>query len=519
MITTGKKPPSSRTKMTVNLLMALVILAELFIMFFMSFPRLDDLTWGGVIGIQRLNTCFAGYNGRYVGNLIVIVLMRLPAAVRAGMELAVLCVLFYYVHRLLPKRGSVCFFALALLGIPLPVYAQSVVWTAGFSNYATSAVIMLFVIDTYYRVIICDRDLPIRAHLIFVIVSFAGQLILENTTLYTTILSVFFLGYGLLGKRKLYAPALTGLAADVCGAALMFSNSSYHSALVKDGGNYKEISISISGLWQTYQNDVVPHLIKNNHLINIGLTAALVLLWATAQNKEKPGIRLKKCGSFFGSALVAFFIYDAMDDAITQAMDYGAAIYAVVTFLYAAYILFTISITITDKMQKSALLIFACSQVILTVPLLAAAPLSARCFFQNGILWCMMFGYIMQVLLERFGLDTDRDAIRSRLAVITQVVCALYIACMLCGQALSWQIQRIRTDITQTGVANGAEMIILPEVPWSGRYCFGANGYSSDYWLSNYKDYYGIPSDTELKFIDYYKWRADYSAKRSPKAP
>ncbi len=47
MITTGKKPPSSRTKMTVNLLMALVILAELFIMFFMSFPRLDDLTWGG----------------------------------------------------------------------------------------------------------------------------------------------------------------------------------------------------------------------------------------------------------------------------------------------------------------------------------------------------------------------------------------------------------------------------------------------------------------------------------------
>ena len=36
----------------------------------------DDWAWGSSIGLGRLKSFFAGYNGRYVGNLIVLLLTR-----------------------------------------------------------------------------------------------------------------------------------------------------------------------------------------------------------------------------------------------------------------------------------------------------------------------------------------------------------------------------------------------------------------------------------------------------------
>ena len=36
----------------------------------------DDWAWGSKIGIDRLNNWFENYNGRYVGNLIVLAMTR-----------------------------------------------------------------------------------------------------------------------------------------------------------------------------------------------------------------------------------------------------------------------------------------------------------------------------------------------------------------------------------------------------------------------------------------------------------
>ena len=37
----------------------------------------DDWAWGSSIGLDRLSVFFKDYNGRYVGNLLVLVLTRL----------------------------------------------------------------------------------------------------------------------------------------------------------------------------------------------------------------------------------------------------------------------------------------------------------------------------------------------------------------------------------------------------------------------------------------------------------
>ena len=78
--------------------------------------------------------------------------------------------------------------------------------------------------------------------------------------------------------------------------------------------------------------------------------------------------------------------------------------------------------------------------------------------------------------------------------------------------SLSWRVQTVRQKIIRNAVEHGVETIVLPEVPWSGTYSYGANISNSDnYWLTNYKRYYGIPMDTRLEFRDYYKWSAEHS--------
>ncbi len=37
---------------------------------------LDDWAWGGKIGIERFETMFKGYNGRYLGNFLILAMSR-----------------------------------------------------------------------------------------------------------------------------------------------------------------------------------------------------------------------------------------------------------------------------------------------------------------------------------------------------------------------------------------------------------------------------------------------------------
>lgn len=484
--------------------LTLVITAELFLMLLMSFPRLDDLTWGSSVGMDRLSTWFAGYNGRYVGNLVVLLLTRLPAILRAGLELVVLCGLLYCAYRLLPKKGMFCFFLLALLALPLEVYAQSVVWTAGFANYVTSAAVMLFELHIYDQIVIREKRLSKAGCVAFAAVCFFGQLIVENTTLYTVVLAGAALVYGWVRTKKAPVPALAGLIATVCGALLMFSNSSYHSALVGDGGNYKTISLSFLELWKKFEDEVIPHLVRNNHVLNLALSAVLLLLWLTGSREKGRG---KRAGCAVGAALSAFFCYDAVDNSTwLNVVPCAKTLYALAALAYGAYIVVTILVYAPDRREKALLLTLALSQVVLTAPLVPAQPLSARCFFQNGLLWCLLLAHLLQILLERHGLSLGEGSV-----VAAQVVCVFFLAFTLCGQMRSWRVQAIRQEITQTSLAQGSRTIVLPEVPWSGKYCYGANiSNQNDYWLTNYKRYYHIPFDVELEFMDYYKWTAQY---------
>ncbi len=54
-----------------------VVIASFFLLLSFFFPYTgDDWAWGSSIGIQRLMTGFDNYNGRYAGNVLVLLLTR-----------------------------------------------------------------------------------------------------------------------------------------------------------------------------------------------------------------------------------------------------------------------------------------------------------------------------------------------------------------------------------------------------------------------------------------------------------
>lgn len=99
----------------------------------------DDWAWGSQIGLDRLAAHFEAYNGRYVGNLIVLAMTRSNVLKALCMSLFIIAML-YMIEKIVGNRTAPLIASAALLLMPTDMLRQSIVWTSGFSNYATSIV-------------------------------------------------------------------------------------------------------------------------------------------------------------------------------------------------------------------------------------------------------------------------------------------------------------------------------------------------------------------------------------------
>ena len=78
-------------------------------------------------------------------------------------------------------------FSLMLI-LPSAIYADTYGWFAGFYNYATSTLISLFIIYYCINAIIYKEKQPVSVTVLFYVLSFFGQLFMENVTLFHCII-------------------------------------------------------------------------------------------------------------------------------------------------------------------------------------------------------------------------------------------------------------------------------------------------------------------------------------------
>lgn len=285
----------------------------------MLFPYTgDDWAWGSTIGLERLATLFKNYNGRYAGNIIVLILSRFKF-LRIICVSLVLYFIVYFQYILINKKKFTLFLldCSLLLLIPKSIFREAVVWTSGFTNYALPT----FLIILYFVMI--NRKLFSKLTIFFMfILGFITALFVEHITIYIIVINILLLLYTFIKNKKYkkfnqLSKYISYLIGATLGAILMFSNGAYRS-IINNTDTYRDIPTSgINSIISKFRGNfqtIYYELIFKNVLLNlfISLLLIFVIYKYYVKNKKIISVKLKYLLNIIFLNIIGYNIYSLL---------------------------------------------------------------------------------------------------------------------------------------------------------------------------------------------------------------
>ena len=178
----------------------------------------DDWAWGSSIGLERLAVWFKDYNGRYLGNLLVILLTR-SNILKAAVMSAVIFLTAFLIYRTVEKKNFsvymlalICFFA-----VPRYVFRQAVVWTSGFTNYVVPTLLVILYVFIIRGIFDGKPEFAKGTFIATFFIGVCAALFIENITIYQIIMDILLIIGALIGYRKSFAPVISHFLGSVVG--------------------------------------------------------------------------------------------------------------------------------------------------------------------------------------------------------------------------------------------------------------------------------------------------------------
>ena len=206
----------------------------------------DDWAWGSSTGLMRLHSLFKDYNGRYLGNLLVLLLTRnniLKALVMSGTftGIAALC------QRIVNKDDNRIFYIVltSLFLSDKALLRQTIVNTSGFTNYTFCMLLVLI-----YIAYLSDSEKAKRNKsdkpkagvcIILFLLGACSALFMEHISIYIILLSGFVCVMNKVRKHAFTPDHFSYFIGSVSGAVLMFTNGAYMK-VVHGSDTYREAS-------------------------------------------------------------------------------------------------------------------------------------------------------------------------------------------------------------------------------------------------------------------------------------
>lgn len=491
---------------------AILLVTLLVLAYFFPYSG-DDWAWGSSIGIDRLNSHFAGYNGRYLGNLVVMVLTRseiLKTLCIAGCLFGIITLTYKYTNT---KNITLLFLSsMLILGLPKLVLRQAVVWTAGFSNYAVS--ILLVLIYMYIIRNIFNKEKPNYSKYIVIpmfLIGIATTLFVEHVTIYSVILAIFIIIYTYIKFKKVYPVHIGYLIGTIVGTVLMFSNTAYTS-IADHQDTYRSVpKMGISSLMQSvigsYFDVIYKELIFNNIVLNVVITIlSIVVLY----KYNKGNSRIKSIlGNLIGFIIVTYSIYGIIKginptwNILLRFTKYFEGLYSAVYFI--AIVLLVI-LFIKDSGKKANMLFLLGSIAFLTAPLFIVKPIGSRCFFDTYVIFMVLVNELADYVMK----DIKEIAITKLVNKIIITVCILFAVYLLSIYSYIAKVNHERLDYVKSQVAQNKQEIILTELPYES-YLWVATPLEHDLWEDRFKLFYGVPKDTIITTVSLKEWNDKYS--------
>lgn len=385
----------------------LILAGALFVFFLLPPVTGDDATFTAFHNSTDLMSAshymYQELNGRILGNAFAFIFaghLFLTALIKTVLVLVIFSILC---DLLKIKPGTIRNFMVAsMLTIPVVIFHETYAWRAGFYNYVVPVAILLLVVWLFIRLPSANRNKLLAAfgYVAILVLSFCAGLFTENITLGWVVISAIVLFVSLIKYRKSILGSLSIFIGSISGAYLMLSSPIY-SELAKTGGdNYRDISLSLSGIIHIAKDNAVMYsslLISSYTLVYLALSfLACFILYKNKLVTPKSitkFISTQKLQSCFYALFVAVPIYFMISNNFYSLKynisDHFYSIYAlgdlVITFIYLlalAYVFFT-SIKDQNTRQWSAVLLIAA--MLLTGVLLIVSPFGGRNFYVSYI--------------------------------------------------------------------------------------------------------------------------------------
>ena len=466
---------------------------------------MDDWAWATSTGQERLDSFFAGYNGRYLGNLYIIVLSKnLPLwCISLG---GAAFLISYAVYKFSGSK-SITLYLLppAAIGIMnSEMFRQIIMWRSGFANYVppiTAVLLYLAIIRNVF-----ESETPHYKKLTFVLTFFigaAGALFMENVTLYALLLGAAVLIYTKVKFKKVFSPHISYFIGSICGAAIMFSNSAY----LKIFHNNDEVE------YRTFAG-LVP---SPTHIENIAaicrsvfegnyrlfLSFSLILIILAVRNFRNRKISKKRFGIL--TALVAYqvvyslvmmFFYDSVLQ-VGLLYSVGRLLGASIMFLSLMAVILLLDIKKKDKEKAIFALL---SSIALAAPLIFITPITMRCFFTPYIMLVTSESVMLKNLLENCPKITSRAAFAT--------VTAVFIAGNFFYAYNFTKVHRyhqIREQYIQAQIDADADTVEVPSMPKKLEpFSYKGDYYPNTVWENQFCEFYNI--DYKNKKVIQTKW-------------
>lgn len=473
----------------------------------------DDWAWGSSIGLERLKIFFAGYNGRYVGNLLVLLLTRskLLDVVVIAASFCLVCWLscVYSDDR---SKASLLLAAVLLLLMPKEMWAQVAVWTAGFTNYVPSALITVAYL--IYSKEITGKNLSERKDtwghsLGLFLVGFCGALFVESITVFHICLSAAVIGYMFLKFRKYRRGHVGFLLGTLVATWVMFSNSTYDRiAQGEDYYRHMPVGLRDTVYFALDQARNILDFILSENLLFCGIVTLLLLaLSARLVKKGKKWALLP--AAFHVCSLLLLLWEDAVCAAITGRFAFPKLLIHTIPIvppvLYAFSILIMVLCLVEKGRRFGMLLPFYCAVVSLA-PLLVVHPVGWRCVFIGYFLMIVftvdLFGYVCKQMIPQ-GNWLHRML---GLVVIAQFVLLANIFYPV------HHYDTLRLEYIKKQAAEGKKEVLMCDLP-NREYLYDSLP-DNETLAQRYLLFYGLDTDLKFEFIPYEELEA--LAKENP---
>ncbi len=458
----------------------------------------DDWAWGSKIGLERLFNGFRNYNGRYVGNLIVILLTRsriLRTFVMTGTFFGIFWLSFKIVNK---KNPSLLLIAFTLfLATPISIFRQAVVWTSGFTNYALSTLLVLV-----FLYLNQEKKLFKRPFLVLIL-GLISSLFVENITLFLLVLSFILLVYSYIKERKVSKFYLFYFLGTLIGATIMFLNGAYQRVLSETDG-YRTIAKGLMGIFlrmkENYFEVIYSNLIFNNFFLNLIMTFLLLFLvfkyLNNNNNKSEDKKQIVLMASFIHLSYLIYTFLTIINPTWEIMLRYTIYFEGLLTILYFISIIVIVLITVLDKEIKKKLLFYLLIITLMVDPLFVVTPIGGRCFFSTYIIFII---FVLELI--NYVISDKTFAYIFTLSLFVSIAIGSYLLNVyLYLYFVDYQrfnyikkMNKIETEI------------IVPKLPYRG-YTWMSDPISKYKLDKKYKLFYNIDKDMEIKCLDYDQW-------------